>query len=410
MTPPAQPQNAHAELGSAQEPPTLILTTLLNLAHGIDHLFLLIFASAVSAIAQDFGFSKWEDLMPYGTWAFLMFGLGSIPCGRLGDLWGRRQMMLIFFFGMGVAAVGCACAQTVLQLTVGLTLIGTFASIYHPIGIPMLLERSTNAGATIGLNGLAGNLGVALVAILTGFLIKYLGWRAAFGVPALLSVVCGGVFYWVCPKETEAPAKRIGGAKVQLTSRMLTKALAVMTAAAASSSVLFNVSTNGNAQLISERFTGVIEDPSTLGILLAVVYTVSSFAQVVVGHLISRFPLKPFFLLMVVAQIPTLIFASMAQGWWLLFCLLMLMIFIFGAVPFTDVLISRYVDDRLRSRVAGMRLGISLGLSSLGVWALGPVVKSLGFANGLLILALFSITTACILTLLPSAKDELLPH
>jgi MFS family permease len=191
---------------------------------------------------------------------------------------------------------------------------------------------------------------------------------------------------------------------------MLAKALAVMTAAAASSSVLFNVSTNGNAQLLSERFIGVIEDPSTLGFLLAVVYTVSSFAQVVVGHLISRFPLKPFFLLMVTAQIPVLIFASMAQGWWLLFSLLLLMIFIFGAVPFTDVLISRYVDDRLRSRVAGMRLGISLGLSSVGVWALGPVVKSVGFDNGLLILALFSITTACILTLLPSAEDEMLSN
>ncbi len=410
MSTSAQPQNAASSLGSAQQPPRLILSTLLNLAHGIDHLFLLIFASAVSAIAQDFGFSNWEDLMPYGTWAFLMFGLGSIPCGRLGDLWGRRQMMLIFFFGMGAAAIGCACAQTVVQLTVGLTLIGTFASIYHPIGIPMLLERSTNAGATIGFNGLVGNLGVALVAILTGFLIKYFDWRVAFLVPALLTLVCGAVFYWVCPKETEPPSKRIGGAKVQLTGRMLAKALAVMTAAAASSSVLFNVSTNGNAQLLSERFIGVIEDPSTLGFLLAVVYTVSSFAQVVVGHLISRFPLKPFFLLMVTAQIPVLIFASMAQGWWLLFSLLLLMIFIFGAVPFTDVLISRYVDDRLRSRVAGMRLGISLGLSSVGVWALGPVVKSVGFDNGLLILALFSITTACILTLLPSAKDEMLSN
>ena len=101
-----------------------------------------------------------------------------------------------------------------------------------------------------------------------------------------------------------------------------------------------------------------------------------------------------------------LLFASIAQGWWLLVALLALMVFIFGAVPFGDVLISRYVDDRLRSRVAGMRLGVSLALSSLSVWALGPVVKSLGFGNGLLILALFSGTTVALLTFLPSAKDE----
>jgi hypothetical protein len=39
---------------------------MLNMAHLLDHLFLLIFATAVAAIARDFGFARWEDLMPYG--------------------------------------------------------------------------------------------------------------------------------------------------------------------------------------------------------------------------------------------------------------------------------------------------------------------------------------------------------
>ena len=78
---------------------------LLNVAHAIDHMFLLIFATAVAAIAADFGFADWESLMPYGVGAFMLFGLGSLPAGRLGDLWGRRQMMLVFFFGMGASAL-----------------------------------------------------------------------------------------------------------------------------------------------------------------------------------------------------------------------------------------------------------------------------------------------------------------
>jgi hypothetical protein len=39
-------------------------TLLLNVAHAIDHMFLLIFATAVAAIAADLGFARWEDLMP----------------------------------------------------------------------------------------------------------------------------------------------------------------------------------------------------------------------------------------------------------------------------------------------------------------------------------------------------------
>src|SRR4051794_21586592 len=78
---------------------------LLNVGHAIDHMMLLIFATAVGAIAVDFGFARWEDLMPYSVGAFFMFGLGSIAAGRLGDTWGRRQMMIIFFIGIGAAAI-----------------------------------------------------------------------------------------------------------------------------------------------------------------------------------------------------------------------------------------------------------------------------------------------------------------
>jgi MFS family permease len=87
------------------------VSLLLNLAHALDHMFLLIFATAVASVASDFGFAHWEDLMPYSAGAFLMFGLGSVPAGRLGDLWGRRSMMLVFFFGMGATAWLCALVQ-----------------------------------------------------------------------------------------------------------------------------------------------------------------------------------------------------------------------------------------------------------------------------------------------------------
>jgi MFS family permease len=344
--------------------------------------------------------------MPYGAGAFFMFGLGALPAGRLGDVWGRRSMMLVFFFGMGAASILTAFAHTPWQLAGCLTLIGVFASIYHPVGIPMLLERTSNPGATIGFNGLAGNLGVAVTALLTGFLIQWQGWRAAFVLSGLAAMLCGWVFARACPKEVSSPAKRMGGAKVRLPAPLLARALVVMTAAAITSSVLFNFTTNGNGLLLAERFQGVVEDPVALGWLLALVYAVASVAQVVVGHLIHRFPLKRFFMFMVMAQIPMLVLASQVQGWWLLAALMGVMVFIFGAIPFADFLIARYVDDRLRSRVSGMRLGVSFAVSSLSVWALGPVVKAMGFGHSLWMLAGFSVVTTLILTLLPSAAHE----
>ena len=99
-----------------------------------------------------------------------------------------------------------------------------------------------------------------------------------------------------------------------------------------------------------------------------------------------------------------LLLASQAQGWWLYAAMLGMMIFIFGAIPFTDAMIVRYVDDRMRSRVAGMRLAVSFGISSLAVWALGPLVKGMGFDTMLLVLAGVSLCTALTVLWLPPER------
>ena len=380
-----------------------VVSLMLNIGHGIDHMFLLIFATAVATIATDFD-SNWADLMPYSAGAFLMFGLGALPAGRLGDLWGRRNMMLIFFFGMGASALLVALTQNSWQLAAALLVMGAFASIYHPVGIPMLVQNVHNPGEVIGMNGLAGNLGIAVAAILTGFLIKWAGWRAAFVVPGLLAFACGVIFALQCPRETVAPAKRSGKATVALSSRTLARVFFVMTATAATSSILFNFTTSGNAQLLAESFRGVIEDPALLGALLALIYAVASLAQLVVGKLIDRVAFKPLQLWLSVAQIPFLIVAAYAEAWGMFAALLGVMILVFGSIPFTDAMIVRYVDDRLRSRVAGMRLTVAFGISSLAVWALGPLVKGIGFSALLWGMAGIAALKAAIVLLLPDER------
>src|SRR5262245_27023624 len=332
---------------------------LLNAGHALDHLFLLIFATAVGAIAADWGMI-WQDLMPYTAGAFVMFGLGSLPAGRLGDLWGRRAMMVIFFLGMGVSGLLIASTSGVWSLAAALTLMGVFSAIYHPVGIPMLVQGSRNPGFTIGVNGLFGNLGIAVAAILTGFLVKHLGWRAAFAVPGGLALICAALFALLVPRETEAPARR-PKKSVDLPRAVMARVLAVMTLGAISSSLIFNFTTNGNGQLLTERLRGLVDDPATLGVLLALVYTIASLAQLVVGKLIDRYPLKWVYLPIVAPQAPPFLLASGASGWPLYAAVLTFMIFVFGAIPFVDAMIVQYVDDRMRSRAAGCRRAWSLG-------------------------------------------------
>jgi MFS family permease len=369
---------------------------LLNVGHALDHLFLLIFATAVSAIAAEWGMI-WQDLMPYTVGAFVLFGLGSLPAGRLGDQWGRRAMMVVFFLGMGLSGLAIAAVPGVWSMAVALTVMGAFSSIYHPVGIPMLVQSVENPGFTIGLNGLAGNLGIAVAAVLTGFLVKYAGWRVAFAVPALIALACGVLFVLVVPREDVPPAKR-RQKMVDLPRSVLARVLTVMTLAAITGSLIFNFTTNGNGQLLTERLHGVVDDPATIGALLAVVYTVASFAQLVVGKLIDRVPLKWVYVPVAAGQIPLFLFASQVTGWPLYVAMLLFMVFVFGAIPFIDAMIVQYVDDRMRSRVAGIRLAVGFGVSSPAVHPLGPPV----FTTLLTVLAVLAACTTFFAALLPT--------
>ncbi|MFM1948336.1 MAG: hypothetical protein RL706_357 [Pseudomonadota bacterium] len=381
-----------------------IASLLLNVGHALDHLFLLIFATAVGAIANDFGVGRWEDMMPYTVGAFVMFGLGSIPAGRLGDLWGRRQMMLVFFFGMGLSAMAVSMTQTPEQMAIALTVLGIFSAIYHPVGIPLLVQKSVRPGLTIGVNGLAGNLGIAMAALSTGLLVAWQGWRVAFVVPALVSVLCGFLFAWSAPTETSAPSKKKSNV-VQLPKHLAWRTFAVMVATSTTTSLLFNMTTNGNAQLLAERLDGLVSDPTRLGMLLALIYAVASLAQLVVGRLLDWLPVKPLFFSVLFLQIVSFAFASQSSGWAWYVAAIAYMVMVFAAIPFSDTMVVRYIDDAMRSRVSGTRIAISFGISSMAVYALGPFVKAAGFTSLMMAASGVAALGALIVLFLPNESQ-----
>lgn len=375
---------------------------LLNLGHAIDHMFLLIFATAVTRIAADFGLARWEDLMPYSAAAFFFFGIGALPAGKLGDQWGRRPMMLVFFLGMGASALLVSLTQSPVQLALALSVLGCFAAIYHPVGIPMLVQGAERPGRIIGINGLSGNLGLAAAAVVTGFLVKYFGWRMAFAVPGVVCIATGLVFMAVARKESVAPARRKAAAAAAPAGVSMTRLFLIMTIAATTGSFLFNLSTSSNYELLTDRLRALMQDPAWLGALLAVVYAAASLTQLAVGELIDRVPLRALYLGVVGCQALLLALATAVDGWTFYVLQFLFMATIFGAVPFTDAMIVRFVDDSMRSRVSGMRLAVSLGASSLAVWMIGPVVRQSGFTALLGVMAGVSLLTLLVVSLLPA--------
>jgi predicted MFS family arabinose efflux permease len=294
-----------------------------------------------------------------------------------------------------------AFTQSPWQMGVALTVLGAFSAIYHPVGIPLLVQNSPTPGRTIGINGLAGNLGIALAALSTGLLVKYFGWRMAFVVPGVVSIACGLWFARCAPPEHAAPARK-AATQVHLPRHLAIRTFVVMVASATTGSLLFNFTTNGNAQLMVERLDGLVADPAQLGFLLAGIYAVASLAQLVVGRLLDKVAVKPLFLGILAMQIVVFYAAAHTTGWLWYAAAIVYMVSVFASIPFNETMVVRYIDNSMRSRVSGVRIAVSFGISSLAVYLLGPFIKAAGFTSLMLTMSAIACVSALIVLWLPT--------
>ena len=280
---------------------------------------------------------------------FIAFGAGSIPAGWLGDRWSRRGMMIVFFFGIGAAAILAGLVQTPWQLAAALTLVGLFGAIYHPVGIAMLVKDETRVGRALGINGIWGNLGVAFAALAAGGLAEFAGWRAAFIVPGLAVMMLGAVFAWIIP-PLDTGGGRTAVARAALDNATIVRVFAVLLVATACGGVIFNATTIAMPKVFEERLSALAQSTFGIGALVCAVYVIAAFSQYCVGRLIDKVSVRAVFVPVALMQVPLLLLAATLENWAMLIVAVAMMFFVFGQIPINDAMVARYTDEHWRAR------------------------------------------------------------
>ena len=263
-----------------------------NAAHFIDHYSMLIFAAAVIVMGPALGMA-YSELLPYATPGFVAFGAGSLLTGWLGDRWSRRHMMVIFFAGIGLSMIAVGLVQTPLQLGAALLSIGLFASIYHPVGTAMIVSYADRLGREMGLNGVWGNLGVASSALVTGVIGQFFGWRWAFIVPGIVTVLIGVAFMRTVVHEDRSGFKQ-AAAQARVAKNDMWRVIASLLIVVIAISTTFNAVTVALPKLFAERLADLTASPALLGVIAACVYVFGAMTQYTIGKLIDRYSLKAY--------------------------------------------------------------------------------------------------------------------
>lgn len=379
----------------------------LNLGHTYDHLFMLLFATVVLALEDELG-GSYGELLALAIPGFIAFAAGTLPAGWLGDRWSRTGMMALFFLGVGAASVLTGLARSRFEIAAGLTLIGLFASIYHPVGIAMVVEGRAKVGRLLGINGVFGNIGVAAAALVAGWLTDLVSWRAAFIVPGLVALATGLAYIaFIADARSPAPGRPVSARPRAAARRgpLYVRVFVVIGVATLFGGLIFNIATVALPKMLDERLIRMALSTREIGSLAALIYGAAALAQVVVGVLIDRFPIKPVFVILVFAQVPVMVLAAGAHDTAMVVLSLVMLVLIFGEIPIHDTLVARYTVEAWRSRVYAVKYVISFGVSALGV----PLIATLhgtsgGFAWLLLAMAGFALIIGIAALALPGAR------
>jgi MFS family permease len=341
----------------------------------------------------------YSELLPYATPGFVAFGAGSLITGWLGDRWSRRHMMVIFFVGIGLSMISVGFVQTPLQLGAALLTIGIFASIYHPVGTAMIVSYADKLGREMGINGVWGNLGVASSALVTGVIGQYLGWRYAFFIPGVATVLLGIAFALMVVHEDRKGTKQ-AAAQARIAKEDVWRLILALMIVVVAISTTFNAVTVALPKLFAERLADLTKSPALLGVIAAGVYVFGAMTQFTIGKLLDRHSLKTVMLPLSFLLAPLMYLAATLANLPLIVVSIGIIMGAFGQVTVNDALVGKYTPEEWRSRAYAVRYFVGFTAAGASVGLVAWLYERGGFATMLQAFAglcLFVIAAAIIM-------------
>jgi EmrB/QacA subfamily drug resistance transporter len=289
---------------------------------------------ALPSAQHDLGFTTGDRQWIITAYA-LSFGSLLLFCGRLTDLVGRKNTLLIGLAGFALASAAGGAAGTFGILVTARAIQGAFAALLAPSVLSLLTTTFTLAkerGRAFGVFGAVVGSGAAVGLLLGGFLTEYLSWRWCLYVNLLFAALAflGALFLIRRPARSR-------GAHLDLPG--------VITVSAGLFALVYgfaNAVKNGRPNW---------DDPSTIGFLIAAAVLLTAF---VVIQTRAAHPLLPLAVLMHRYRGPA--FAALLLGG----------AGLFGALLFVTYYVQQVLGySALRTGVAFLPMVASLMLASI---------------------------------------------
>ena len=378
-----------------------------NVGHGFSHMFTVLYATAVLYLPKVFDL-PYGELLGLSSLGLVLFGVAALPAGWLGDRWSQIGMMAIFFLGIGVGAIVVGLAVGPERLFIGLTLIGLFGSIYHPVGIAWVVALANKQGMTLGINGVFGNTGSAIAPVFVGLMIDYVTWRAAFIIPGVLSIFVGTGLLLVWRAGWIKDVTKDRTPTVAPDSSAFFRVFIVLTITMACSGIVYTGLTNTMPKLMEMGLSAALAASYTeIGVFVGIISGLASLSSIFGGWMADRYSARSIYIIFWTLQIPILFTIVSLSDVPLLVAVLLVLSFMLAFAAAENMLVAQYTPFRWRAVAYGAKFVLALGVGGLTVHLAGWLFDSNGDFG--VLFALFggaAILAAAAAFLLPGARPR----
>jgi MFS family permease len=307
---------------------------------------------------------------------------------------------------VGAIVVGLAVGPE--RLFIGLTLIGLFGSIYHPVGIAWVVALANKQGMTLGINGVFGNTGSAIAPVFVGLMIDYVTWRAAFIIPGVLSIFVGTGLLLVWRAGWIKDVTKDRTPTVAPDSSAFFRVFIVLTITMACSGIVYTGLTNTMPKLMEMGLSAALAASYTeIGVFVGIISGLASLSSIFGGWMADRYSARSIYIIFWTLQIPILFTIVSLSDVPLLVAVLLVLSFMLAFAAAENMLVAQYTPFRWRAVAYGAKFVLALGVGGLTVHLAGWLFDSNGDFG--VLFALFggaAILAAAAAFLLPGARPR----
>tara|TARA_B100000700_G_scaffold236715_1_gene262648 strand:+ start:432 stop:1607 length:1176 start_codon:yes stop_codon:yes gene_type:complete len=376
-----------------------------SIGHAFMHMFAAFYFVIVLTIEKEWNIS-YDQLIRLWTLGALLIGLGAIPFGWLSDRWSRSGTMTIMFIGMGFASIICGLSTSIFFLFISLSLLGVFCSIYHPVGIPWVINSANKQGRALGINGIFGGVGIGSGAFVAGTLTEILNWQLAFILPGFISILIGFILiYLIFIDKISYKNFFITNDKKNHSRNEMIVIASIMLLSMFALGLTFHNTQTALPKVFEIRIENI--NSIQIGLMIGIIYFISGATTFLGGLMADRYNLKLIYLTGIFLQFPCYLAIAYISGYSLVILCILAAIFNASILPTENLLLSRFTPQKYHGVVYGIKFILAFGSGPISVFLISEIYSiTLEFTYLFLINAIMMALVSIFILFLPIQPKE----